>query len=113
MEETYIQLSVLVQASLQLLGRKALREHSLPDSAHVQLSLSLAGSSGATVAHSADQVKDLGARRLVAAAVTVVLVQAGLADLDQAERLVDIIANDLVGEAQTRESLAGYAAMCV
>lgn len=62
MEETYIQLSVLVQASLQLLGRKALREHSLPDSAHVQLSLALAGSSGATVAHSADQVENLRAR---------------------------------------------------
>ena len=50
-------------------------------------------------------VATVGVVLAVAAAVAVVFVQAGFADLDQSECLVDIITNDLVGEAQTCECL--------
>ena len=58
---TYIKLGVLVQARLQLLCCEALGEHSLPDSAHVQLASALASSGSTAVTHATDQVEDLRA----------------------------------------------------
>jgi hypothetical protein len=42
---------------------------------------------------------------LIAAAVTVVLVQTGLADLDQSQSLINIVADDLIGKAQACKRL--------
>lgn len=102
---THIQVGVLVKTCLQLLYGKTLGEHSLPDAAHVQLSSAFAGRSGTAVAHAADKIEDLRAWRLVAATIAVVVVQTGLADLDQSECLVDVVADDFVGKAETREGL--------
>jgi len=53
-ETTYIKFCVLVQTRLQLLCCEALGEHSLPDSAHVQLASAFASSGSTTVTHAAD-----------------------------------------------------------
>jgi len=58
---TYVKLGVLVKTRLQLLCCEALGEHSLPDSAHIQLASTFTSGGSTAVTHAADQVEDLRA----------------------------------------------------
>lgn len=96
---TYIQASILIQTCFQQLDSEALGKHSLPYSTHVELASAFASGSSTAITHAPDEVEDLGAGRLIASAISAVIVQTRFADLDQSQRFVHVIRDDLFRKA--------------
>lgn len=102
---TYIQLGIFLKGGGELVFGEPLRQDTLANTSHAErVVLVITDGGSTTLPQSANQSVNLAAGGMIGTGLAII-VQGGLADLDETKRFVNVFAHHLLAEAQASQSL--------